>query len=117
MRTWFNLSNALPSEGRRMKVFVSVGRIATQEQKTFLERLEAKLRHSGLDPRSIGRNTFASHEPLDRVKELMRECRGLIVVAFERTIVERGREAREFGKDPLEFRERRYSTPWHQIEL
>lgn len=100
-----------------MKIFMSVGRIATQEQKAFLERLESKLRNAGLDPRSIGRNTFTSHEPLERVKELMRECRGLIVVAFERTIIERGREARGLGKDPLEFRDRRYGTTWHQIEL
>lgn len=100
-----------------MEVFLSVGRIATAEQRLFLERLEAKLRTRGLEPRTIGRNTFASDEPLDRIIQVMQDCRGLLVLAFERTYVESGHEWVSGEDSPVSFTARRYATPWHHIEI
>lgn len=100
-----------------MQVFLSVGRVATAEQDAFLGRLETKLRVLGLDPRTIGRNTFSSGQPLDRIKETMKASSGLIVLAFERTRAQRGVEIRSAKETPYTFTERRYATPWHHIEL
>jgi hypothetical protein len=100
-----------------MQVFLSVGRVSTPAQQQVLERLEQKVRNAQLDPRTVGRNTFTSQQPLERVKTLMQECRGLIVLAFERTAVDGGREAQGLDNPPLQFSNRRYATAWHQIEL
>jgi hypothetical protein len=82
-----------------------------------LERLEEKVRHVQLEPRTVGRNAFTSQQPLERVKTLMQECRGLIVLAFERMTVDSGREAQGLNNPLIEFATRRYATPWHHIEL
>src|SRR5947207_1440458 len=100
-----------------MEVFLSVGRIATEEQRLFLERLEGKLRSRGLEPRTIGRNAFASDEPLERIIQVMQDCRGLLVLAFERTYVESGHEWVSGEDAPVSFTARRYATPWHHIEI
>jgi hypothetical protein len=101
-----------------MRAFLSVGRVATPEQKAFLERLEAKLRNRDIEPRTIGRNSFTAGQPLEKIKEEMRQCRGLIALAFERTRFPPG--GREFRLPPqaeLELPEERYATPWHHIEI
>jgi hypothetical protein len=100
-----------------MKVFLSVGRVSTPEQRIFLENLESRLRASGLEPKTIGRNTFTSGQVLQRIQATMRECRGLLVLAFERTRFSSGIELQEEGEQPLRFAERRCATPWHHIEL
>lgn len=84
-----------PAETAR--VFLSVGRVARAEQKIFLESLEGKLRAHGLEPRTIGRNTFTFGQPLERIKQTMHECRGLLVLAFERTRVASGMELQPDG--------------------
>jgi hypothetical protein len=100
-----------------MQVFLSVGRVATDRQRLFLDRLEAKLRNRGLDPKTIGRNTFTSGQPLDRIVEVMKGCSGILVLAFERTYVEKGYELRPGDEEPQRFDVRRYASPWHHIEL
>jgi hypothetical protein len=100
-----------------MQVFLSVGRVATEQQRLFLDRLEAKLRNRGLDPRTIGRNTFTAGQPLDRIVEVMKGCSGILVLAFERTFVEKGYELRPDDEEPQHFDTRKYASPWHHIEL
>lgn len=101
-----------------MRAFLSVGRVSTAGQGAFVERLEAKLRNSGVETRSIGRNAFTSGQPLDKVKEEMLQCRGLVAVAFERTLFPPGgRELRLQPLPPIDLPEQRYATPWHQIEI
>lgn len=100
-----------------MQVFLSVGRISNAEQETFLKKLEEKLTKRDLHTKTIGRNTFTSAQPLERIREVMRQSRGLIVLAYERTVIETGIEHGPLGDDPTKLEGRLLSTPWHHVEL
>lgn len=96
-------------------VFLSVGRTYTDDQERFVSALEDQLRAVALAPRTVGRNDFSSSAPLKRIAEVLEECHGTVVVAFERTradmVVERPgspSEARHAGV--------RLPTVWNQIE-
>jgi hypothetical protein len=104
-----------------MQVFLSVGRTTDRQEKLFLEKLEEQLRAKQLDPRTIGRNTFTSGQPLDKVKDVMRGCHGAIAVVFGRTVVS-GKEYLPYKdgsttRQEKSFSDRTHTTPWHHIEL
>jgi hypothetical protein len=96
-------------------VFLSVGRASTPQQEAFVRCIEAHLQAQGLTPRTVGRSAFSSSQPLKLVSELMRECRGTVIVAFERTFVEKGIEKRG-GPDEAPFSGGILPTIWNQIE-
>jgi hypothetical protein len=73
-------------------VFVSVGRPATDSQERFVSQIEARLRASGFNPRTVGRNAFSSQQPLHFIAELMKECKGSVIIAFERVHIGSGLE-------------------------
>jgi hypothetical protein len=66
-------------------VFLSVGRTSTPEQESFVTALEDALRSEGLAPRTVGRTDRSSIAPLKRIAEVMDECHGTVVLAYERT--------------------------------
>lgn len=96
-------------------VFVSVGATATEKQEAFVRAVEERLRSEGIDPRTVGRNTFSADSPLKTVKDLMGRCHGTIVLALERTYFPIGLERRG-GPNEAHLSEVRYPTPWNQIE-
>jgi hypothetical protein len=96
-------------------VFVSVGGTATEKQEAFVRAVEDRLRIEGINPHTVGRNTFSSDSPLKTVKELMDSCRGTVVIALERTYFPSGEEKRG-GPNQKSLSEVRYPTPWNQIE-
>jgi hypothetical protein len=67
------------------KIFLSVGRTFTPQQEIFVSTLESFLTSQGLIPQTVGRTYFSSQQPLKAVMELMDECAGSIILAFERT--------------------------------
>lgn len=96
-------------------VFVSVGRVSTPEQEKFVSAIEQYLRDHGFEPRIVGRNAFSSLQPLKFVEQLMRECSGTVIIAFERIYVQEGVEKR--GSDAQKtIRETKIPTVWNQIE-
>jgi len=66
-------------------VFVSVGSTSTKSQEDFVRAVEDRLRIEGLEPHTVGRNTFGSEAPLKTVTQLMDKCAGAVVIALERT--------------------------------
>jgi len=96
-------------------VFVSVGETATEKQEAFVRAVEDRLRSEGIIPHTVGRNTFASDSPLKTVMELMRKCRGTVVIALERTYFQTGLEKRGAATQ-TNLSEVRYPTTWNQIE-
>jgi hypothetical protein len=96
-------------------VFLSVGRAGTPDQERFLVSLESALRGSGVAPRTVGRNDFSSKAPLKRVGEVLGECHGTVVLAYERS---RSAETIERPGSPTESVSRnvRLPTVWNQIE-
>ncbi|MDR5742486.1 hypothetical protein QCE73_04865 [Caballeronia sp. LZ029] len=98
-----------------LKVFVSVGGTATDQQESFVRAVENRLRAEGLIPCTVGRNTFSSDSPLKTVVELMNNCSGTVVIALERKYFSNGIEKRG-GPSEVPITNVALPTPWNQIE-
>jgi hypothetical protein len=94
------------------EVFISVGRCCTDEQKSMVKRIFEYVRKMGLRPLSSNNgDDWPSKGPVEALKEVMDRASGTIVVAFERKVIERGRELRTSAiNDEL------ITTVWNQIE-
>ncbi len=96
-------------------VFVSVGRACTTTQEAFIQEVENILRRNGISPRAVGRSDFSSKQPLKFIQELMGQCRGTVIIAFERLYVADGEEKRG-SQNPKPVRNEILPTVWNQIE-
>ena len=101
---------------RQPKIFVSMGTPYSQQYIEFRDELEAILRDTlGADPRILGKNEYPTGSPLLKIKEVMSDCDGVLVVAYERKFVEVGAEKRSAANEVL-INEHAYTTPWNHIE-
>jgi hypothetical protein len=97
------------------KIFLSVGKTSTKEQEAFVKAVEDFLQSHGLIPQTLGRTFFSSIQPLKAVDDLMRQCCGVVIAAFERIQIEKGVEKRGSPEEhPLE--NAALPTVWNQIE-
>lgn len=101
------------SEG--LNVFVSVGGTATEQQEAFVRAVEDRLRAEGIEPHTVGRNTFDSDSPLKTVVRLMNACSGTVVIALERSFFPEGLDKRG-GPKEAGLKEIKLPTCWNQIE-
>ena len=98
-----------------IKVFMSVGRTSTEQQEKFVTTIEDFMRANGVEPMTVGRNFFSSKQPLVAVTELMRECAGSLILAYERVYISDGIDRRGNAKQ-TEFKDAKLPTVWNQIE-
>lgn len=98
------------------RVFISMGTPYTPEYSAFRDALETYLRDQcDVDPRIIGKNEYPSGSPLGKIRDVMRSCHGVIIVAYERKHITKGTEKR--GSDGASsLADRTYTTPWNHIE-
>ena len=96
-------------------VFISVGRSSKPEHDRFISEIEQFLRNNGVNPRIIGRTDFASIQPLKFIEQVMNECSGTIVIAFERIHIDRGIEQRGSNVEK-QLSNITIPTVWNQIE-
>lgn len=82
------------------------------DSSSFVSSVERLLLQHGMQPR---RAQFSSVQPLKKIEEVMRECAGTIIIAFERVFVERGCELRG-GENEKFWEGERLPTVWNQIE-
>ncbi|MEZ4710024.1 MAG: effector-associated domain EAD1-containing protein [Caldilineaceae bacterium] len=98
-----------------MQIFLSVGRTFTDQQEAFVSDLEKFLKAQGLTPLTVGRSYFSSQQPLKAIDNVMRECSGTMIVAFERLHIQQGFEKRGSpNQSPLD--KVNLPTVWNQIE-
>jgi hypothetical protein len=98
------------------RIFVSMGTPYSDRYLQFRDELETFLRNScKVDPRIIGKSDYPDGSPLEKVRDVMRDCHGVIVVAYERKYLQAGVEKRG-GKAPITLQDRAYTTPWNHIE-
>jgi len=97
------------------KVFLSVGRTSNDKQEAFVKNIEQYMQMNQLTPQTVGRTYFSSKQPLVAVSELMHQCAGTIVLAYERMHVI---EAVEKRGNPAESHWNKVNLPtvWNQIE-
>jgi hypothetical protein len=99
----------------KKNVFISIGSQFADQQGKFLDGLIDLLRSCDIEPRVINKTDYPTGNPLKDISRIMRECQGVIIVAYERTYFDSGIEKRKSPQEkPLESV--RYTTPWNQIE-
>lgn len=96
-------------------VFLSVGRTSTPEQEEFVNAVVDFLATHDLTARTVGRTDFAHQKPLQHIAEVMQNCAGTIVVAFERLHIADGIELRSHAT-PIPLSDVNLPTVWNQIE-
>lgn len=98
-----------------INVFLSVGRTATPEHSEFISAIETLLAAHEMVPRTVGRSDFADEKPLKRIRDVLNECSGTIVVALERM---HASDAVEFyeSESPIALSGIKLPTVWNQIE-
>ncbi|MGH7598916.1 MAG: hypothetical protein ACREOI_21385 [bacterium] len=96
-------------------IFMSVGKTSTPEQEKFVSTIQQHFVDNGLAPRAVGRTAFTSIQPLKFITELMTECSGTVIIAFERIHIQQGKERR--GSDAEKSLQNvNLPTVWNQIE-
>jgi hypothetical protein len=97
-------------------VFVSVGTPFLKEQEDFVEAVEQHLSASGLIPQRMARARYRNTgRPLQDVANLMKECSGTVVIAFERKHIRDGVEKRGSTTE-RPMKNETIPTVWNHIE-
>lgn len=97
------------------KVFLSVGSTSNDKQEDFVQAMERFLENHGLTPQTVGRTYFSSKQPLAAIDEVMQECVGTVIIAYERIHMETAVEKRGSpNQKPLDGLN--LPTAWNQIE-
>ncbi|HEX9960035.1 MAG TPA: hypothetical protein VGB00_03835 [Pyrinomonadaceae bacterium] len=98
-----------------LDIFLSVGSTYNDEQEEFVKTIEKYLESNGLSSKTLGRSVFSSEQPLKAVEACMKKCAGTIILAFERTCIENGKEKRGSPKE-IALNNINLPTVWNQIE-
>jgi len=99
----------------KKNVFISMGSPFAEQQGKFLDALIDLLHSCDVEPRVINKTDYPTGNPLKDISRIMRECQGVIIVAYERTYFESGLEKRRSPQEKM-LESVRYTTPWNQIE-
>jgi hypothetical protein len=97
------------------RVFISMGTPYNETFEAFRDALEKFLRRCRADPRIIGVNEYPTGNPLAKIRDVMKSCHGVIVVAYERKYLQAGVEKRSAAA-PKPLSDQAYTTPWNHIE-
>ncbi|MAT99339.1 MAG: hypothetical protein CL608_19545 [Anaerolineaceae bacterium] len=97
------------------KIFLSIGRTENKQHNQLVETVENYLQMNDLLPQTVGRTYFSSKQPLVAVKELMHECAGSIIMAYERTHLVEAIDKRGSSQEK-HLQGLNLPTVWNQIE-
>jgi hypothetical protein len=97
------------------KIFLSVGKTSNERQEKFVLDIEGYLRANDLTPQTVGRTYFTSQQPLKAINELMGQCIGSVIIAYERLHIDHGFD-RPGHPEQKEVQKLKLPTVWNQIE-
>jgi hypothetical protein len=103
------------SERPKYKIFLSCGAPFTKEQDVFISVVEEYLRNHDCETKTIGRNNFSIRQPAQFARDVIAECDGIVVIAFERLRVEKGKD-KPNSKDEKLVVSRSFPTVWNHLE-
>ena len=84
-------------------------------QSHFVLAVEKMLKEYHLHPRTVGRTDFTTEKPLKKILNVMKNCSGTIVIAFERFHYDGGIELRG-GTEESTLTDVSLPTVWNQVE-
>lgn len=96
-------------------IFVSCGTPYNDTQEAFLAAVEAQLKLYNCEPQTVGRSKFSARQPVQTARDLIAECDGAMVIAFERTLIVEGVE-KPNSASPSAVNNETHSTVWNQME-
>jgi pimeloyl-ACP methyl ester carboxylesterase len=96
-------------------VFLSVGGTRNSSQDAFVTSMKAFLASSGVAASTVDEYASTNRQPLKDVERRMNRCYGAIVLAFERSYIERGVSRRGSSAEAL-LQDVRLPPVWNQIE-
>jgi hypothetical protein len=97
------------------RIFLSCGTPATESQASFLSAIEAHLKSHNCQPQTVGRSVYAVRQPVQAARDLIAECDGAFVVAYERTRIIKGYE-KPGSANEVEINNEVHPTIWNQME-
>lgn len=92
-------------------IFVSKPNGLNETQEQFWKRLESELQKRGLKIRSIGYSDYSFKTPLQKVREVMRECDGTIILGLRQKHIKKGNK-----RDGSPISDLHLPTPWNNLE-
>ena len=101
--------------GKRISVFISVGRHFRPDQQAAFEKITEALRTAGLHPLLVERNKSYVENPMGSIQNLLSRCKGMIIIAFARYHFPNGLEWPDSSAQ-RETGDRRLTSVWLQIE-
>ena len=104
------------NEKPRYKVFLSCGTPYTSDQDAFISAIEDYLHNHDCETQTVGRSNFSVRQPVQFARNLIAECDGIVVIAFERLRVDKGRD-KPRSKDEKLVEGRSFPTVWNQMEV
>lgn len=90
-------------------IFLSYPKPYLKSQQEFIEKLILYLESRELKPRTLGVTDYNMEAPLVAIKNIMKECQGLIAVAFKRTVVSEGVEK---PNSDMELESKKLTNVW-----
>lgn len=97
------------------KIFLSIGTTANKLHQQLADTVESYVKMNDLVPQTVGRTYFSSKQPLVAIKELMHECAGSIILAYERTHLVEAVDKRG-SENERHLQGLNLPTVWNQIE-
>lgn len=96
---------------RKIGVFVSRPTWIGDQYKAGLENFLSSINEFGYDPRTLGTTEYAIGNPLDKVIEMMKICKGLIVLGYPQIFIKSGH-----FKDGICQENMSFCTEWNHVE-
>jgi len=97
------------------KIFVSRPNTYDPMYNSSVIRLEKILNDRGMEPVTIGSTYFPNESPVLAIKNKMKECEGIIILALPQIYVEKG-VSKKGSSSEIRIVEKNYPSPWNQIE-
>lgn len=95
----------------QIPIFVSAPTVLSAAQQKTRSELSQLFDNENLEQRALGKSDYPSDLPLREVYTIAKHCAGGVILGFSQYIAERG-----VLKGKSEKAERKFPTPWNQLE-
>ena len=102
-------------EKTRYEIFLSYGSPYTPEQQSFISAVKNRLSSRDCETYTVGQDNYSVRQPIQFARDRIVECDGMVVIAFERVRVDKGRDKPGSSEEKL-LDDRSLPTVWNHLE-